>query len=158
MKVLFLSEQGRYHRSDLYDVLTSCGVDVVPMDMKDAIGVDLSAYDAYCVLGGYWVLDARLRSHLEEESGRKHVFLEAVGSFAGIYSDEPKDTTRSRLVYIAQDCDSVEGLEIGDLLDDEANRMMNPWLTVEGYRPSLVYREQIIAHAHTSEPGCHSQG
>lgn len=152
MKVLFLSKQGRNHRSDLYEVLVSCGAEIVLMDMREAIDADLSVYDTYCVLGGYTVLDPRIRIRLEEESARKHVFLEAVGSFMGIYSDEPVDTTRSRLVYLAQDSDLVEGLEIGDLLDDETNRMMNPWLTVEGYRPILVYREHIIAHAHTNEP------
>lgn len=149
MKILFLIREGREHDSDLYDMLAGCGAEVMSMSMKAAVDEDLTGYDAYCVLGGYQALDVRLRMKLEAESLNKHVFLEAVGSFVGIYSDEPADTTRSRLVYIKPQEGGAEGLETGDILDDEANRMMQPWLTVEGYRPILVYREHLVAHRHT---------
>jgi len=152
MKVLFLSSQGEVHRSDLYDVLAACGVEICRMSMTEAIRDDLSAYDAYCVLGDYRPLDVRIRCRLEQESAGKHVFLEAVGSFMGIYSDEPADTTRSRLVYLESEHNAVAGLTTGDLLDDEANRMMQPWIMTADCTPILVYREQIIAHSHTDAP------
>jgi len=152
MKILFLSPQGNKHQSDLYDVLTTCGVSVEAMSVKEAVYSDISVYDAYCVLGNYGVIDPRVRERLEAESASKHIFLEAVNSFFGIYSDGPAGTTRSRLVYIKPDEGGIDGLETGDLLDDEANRMLLPYFTIEGYKPLLVYREHLIAHTHTSLP------
>ena len=146
MKLLLMTEAA----NDLTDVLESCGIDIDRMTVKDAIGADISCYDAFCLLGYEKKPDARLHQKLEQAAAAgKRIFVEATGSFYGIYSDAPKDTTRSRLIYVSpENGDGIPGLCTGDLLDDQANRMMRPWNTVAGYQPLLVYKEHIIAHTH----------
>ena len=146
MKLLLLTET----LCDLSDVLYSCQADIDCMKVSEAAHCDLSAYDAFCVLGFGKRMDARVHHALEQaaEAG-KHVFIEATGSFHGIYSADPCDTTRSRLIYVEpKDGDGIPGLTTGDLLDDQSNNMMRPWNQVSGYKPLLVYKTHIIAHAH----------
>lgn len=146
MKLLLLTEAS----GDFTDVLYSCSVDIDCMDLQKAVYADFAGYDAFCVLGTGHQLDARIHEKLEEaaECG-KHVFVQATGSFHGIYSAGPVDTTRSRLIYVdPEDGSSIPGLVTGDLLDDEANLMRKPWNMVAGYKPLLVYKTHIIAHTH----------
>ncbi len=146
MKLLLLTET----LCDLTDALYSCQADIDCMTVPEAARRDLSGYDAYCVLGFEKRMDARVHHMLEEaaEAG-KHVFIEATGSFHGIYSAEPIDTTRSRLIYVdPEDGSGIPGLTTGDLLDDQSNRLMRPWNSVPGYKPLLVYKTHIIAHTH----------
>ena len=148
MKILLMTE----NLCDLTDVLYSCSADIDRMTIQEAVSADFDAYDAYCVLGFGKRIDARVHKKLEEaaDSGR-HVFVEATGSFYGVYSAPPVGTTRSRLIYVDPgDGSGIPGLETGDLLDDEANQMMQPWNRVAGFKPILVYKEHIIAHAHLS--------
>ena len=141
-------------QSDMLRVLESCPVGIVRMGSDEALHSDLSTFGAYCVLAGGQRLDARLRVVLEAENRRgKRVFLEAVGSFLTIYSAEPEDTTKSRLVYVAPATgEGIPGLCTGDLLDDESNRRMDPYYLTKDAVPLLVYRERVIAHAHTDMP------
>lgn len=142
MKVLVLTDRV----CDLTDVLQSCGVQLDIMTIKDAIPVDISVYDAYYVFGA---IDPRVRERLEAEIEKgKHIFVEAPGSFMGIYSAEPVNTTHSRLICAVPEESGIPGLALGDLLDDESNKMMQPYFTVEGFKPLLVYKERIIAHTH----------
>ena len=137
--------------NDLTAVLDSCGANMTKMRMKDAIGADLSPYDAFCVLAYGKVLDPRLRAALEEEAKRgKRIFTEALNSFLGIYSAGPADTTRRRLVAVQPEDPgkAIPGLETGDLLDDMGNAMMQPWYGIPGMTSLLVYRDHVIAHRH----------
>jgi len=146
MKLLILAEQ----QCDLTQVLSSCGMATEIITVEEAACRDISYYDAYYVIGNEKRLDARVHDALERaaEMG-KHVFIEATGGFHGIYSAPAVDTTRGRLIYIdPEDGTGIPGLTTGDLLDDEANRMMRPWNVVEGYKPILVYKNRIIAHTH----------
>ena len=138
---------------DLTDVLASCGAELTLMTVPEAAKADLSAFDAYCVIGQGTCMDARVHVQLETaaEAG-KHVFVEATGSFHGIYSAGPTDTTRMRLIYVdPEDGTGIEGLTTGDLLDDHSNLLQRPWNRVAGYKPLLVYREHILAHTHLNE-------
>ena len=146
MKVLLLAESA----SDFSRVLESCNAEIHRMTERQALGVDLTAYDAYCVLGTGKRMDPRIRQVLEAEAaGGKHLFAEAVGSLCGIYSGNPTDTTRRRLIYVEpRDGNGIPGLTTGDLLDDQANSAMSPWYQVPDYKPLLVYKTQIIAHDH----------
>lgn len=130
--------------SDLAEVLKSCA-EVSFTTTKEAIYGDISTFDSYCVFGNYKPIDTRLRIKLEAESEKgKRVFLEAVESWSSLYCAPPVSTVRSRLIAVD---DSIPGLEIGDLLDDEDNLSMRPWYKVPDImRPLLVYRERIIAH------------
>ena len=146
MKLIILTEAP----CDLTDVLYSCQADIDCMTVREAVRCDLSVYDAYCVLGFGKRLDARVHHALEQaaEAG-KHVFIEATGSFHGIYSADPVDTTRSRLIYVdPEDGTGIPGLTTGDLLDEQSNRTMRPWNSVQGCKPLLVYKTHIIAHTH----------
>lgn len=135
--------------SDFTEILASCGVELAIMPQNMACHADLAAYDTYCVLAGGAVLDPRLRVRLEEENAKgKRLFTEALNSWDGIYSAGPADTTRSRLVVAVDGEDGIEGLALGDLLDDQSNRMMQPWYPVPGMKPILVYHDHIIAHRH----------
>lgn len=147
MKLLILTEEV----CDFSAVLESCGADTDRMTLADALHTDLTAYDAYCVLPFGKILDARLRERLEAENAKgKKVFAEALNTYLGIYSAEPVNTTRSRLIYVEPEHGmKIPGLETGDLLDDECNGRMQPWYGVPGMVPLLVYREHIIAHTHT---------
>lgn len=149
MKLLLLTDS----LCDFTDVLYSCGVDIDRMELREAVSADFSKYDAFCVLGTGHQLDARARIHLEEASDKgKHVFVQSIGSFHGIYSGDPWDDTHSRLIYVDPgDGTGIPGLETGDLLDDEANLRMQPHYLVDGYKPILVYKYKIIAHTHLNQ-------
>lgn len=146
MKVLLLTEK----MCDFTDVLYSCPVDIDCMTIQEAAHADLAVYDSYCVIGFGKAIDARVHQRLEEAvRNGKRVFVEATGSFYGIYSAQPVDTTCSRLIYVdPEDGSGIEGFVTGDLLDDEANGRMQPYNMVEGYKPLLVYKDHIIAHSH----------
>ena len=149
MKILIVSDTA----CDFTDVLESCGAGTRRLSFYDAIYEDLSAYDSFCILpgksGAY--LEPRLRQKLEDEAEKgKKVFLQAVRGFQDHHCQEPADSTRSRLIYLApEEGEGIEGFETGDLLDDEANRVCVPEMHLQDMEPILVYREQIIAHTHT---------
>ena len=68
--------------SDLTDMLESCGIETTRMTMEEAVGKDLTGYDAFCVLAYGKILDPRLRVRLEEEAAKgKRVFMEAAQGF-----------------------------------------------------------------------------
>ena len=145
MKLLILTEE----KNDLTEILSG-SVETELMSVPEAASLDISQYDAFCVLGYGKRLDARVHCALEQAvvSG-KRVFVEATGGFCGIYSAPPVETTRSRLIYVEpENGEGIPGLRTGDLLDDEANLMMRPWNTVGGYKPLLVYKTHILAHTH----------
>ena len=145
MKILILTKQA----CDLTDVLTSCGVGTRIMTVEEAVGTDLSAYDSFCVIGSGKMIDARVRAALDAELDKgKRIYVEAVNSFLGIYSANAVNTTQSRLICAVPEENGIPGLALGDLLDDESNKMMEPYWTVEGYKPLLVYKAHIIAHSH----------
>lgn len=147
MKLLILTNTD----NDFQKVLQSTEADCTVMSYFEAIDADVSIYDAYCVIAEGNIIDARLRLRIEAENAKgKKVFAEAIGSYLDIYSAGSVKTTRSRLVYVAEDeCDVIEGLESGDLIDDEANQMREPYCTLPGTVPILVYREKIIGHLKT---------
>lgn len=136
--------------SDFTSVLESCGTKVDRIPFEKAYAADLADYDVYCVLAGGKVLDPRLRVRLEEENAKgKRIFTEALNSWGGIYSADPADTARRRLVVVQPESEEgIPGLSTGDLLEDQSNSMMQPWYTVPGLKPLLVYRDHIIAHRH----------
>ena len=145
MKCLILTDAP----SDLSEVLGSCA-EVSMMTVEEAVGADLTVYDAFCVLADGKIPDPRLRVRLEEEVGKgKRLFTEALNSWDGIYSAGPADTTRRRLAAVNDPEDGgIPGLAVGDLLDDMANRMMQPYYPIPGMKPLLVYRDHVIAHRH----------
>ncbi len=145
VKCLLLAEG----TSDFSTVLEACDANITRMKPKDAINADLSSYDAYCILGAGIVIDPRLRERIDAECARgKKCFTEALGSWLGIYSAPPVDTTRSRLVVVTEGDNAIPGLSVGDLLDDGSNRMVKPYYHISGMRVLLAYREHIIAHRH----------
>ncbi len=137
-------------QSDFCSVIESCGVNATYSTFENALYLDLSSFDSYIILACGKVLDPRLRIRLENEAAKgKRLFTEGLNSWDGIYSDEPANTTRMRLVAVASPEEGgIPGLSVGDLLDDGSNAMLRPWCTVPGYKPLLVYRDHIIAHKH----------
>ena len=136
--------------SDFLEVLKSCSVDVNRFTFSEALHADLAVYDAYCILPSVTniVLDARLRKRLETEVNKgKRLFGESLGSFGEFICANLTSTVRHRLVCITED---IPGIACGDLLDDMANRAGFPEVELPDMKPLLVYKEQIIAHAHTS--------
>lgn len=149
MECLLLADGG----SDLSAVLESCGAKVTLMPSRDAVGADLSRFDAFVLCAGGTQPDARLRAALEAEVNRgKRLFTEALNSWAGLYSSEPADTTRSRLIVTPEADGLIPGLAAGDLLDDGANLAGRPWYGVPGMQRLLVYREHITAHRRLRDP------
>lgn len=135
--------------SDLTDVLAGCGVKLTRMKLEDGVNTDLSAFDSYVIIADGKVLDPCLRVRLENENAKgKRIFTEALNSWDGIYSAAPANTTRSRLVVAVSGESGIPGLEPGDLLDDQSNRMMQPWYAVPGMKVLLAYRDHVIAHRH----------
>ena len=127
MKCLLLAEGS----SDFSAVLETCDAQITRMKPKDAIHADLSSYDAFCILGGGIVIDPRLRERIEAECARgKKCFTEALGSWTGLYSASPADTTRKRLVVVTEANSGIPGLSVGDLLDDGSNRMVKPYYNI----------------------------
>lgn len=149
MRVLSIGEAG----TDFAEVLRSCKAEITEKTQAEADKDGIDGYDAYCILGGIpnAVINARLREKLEKKADEGYrIFVEQPGSFRYIYSQDPVSTVRSRLVYVGDE--SIPGLHFGDVLDDEANCAMEPWFNVSGVTPLFVYRDHIIAHAHTDLP------
>ncbi len=147
MKVLLITEQA----CDLSDVLESCNAEVRRITPKEALNLDFASYDSFCILSFGTFHDARLIARLEAEADRgKRVFAESIAYFKDIYSSTtPNDTTRKRLIYVdPQDGDGIPGLTTGDLLDEHANQLMQPYFLPRGIKPILVYKEHILAHTH----------
>ena len=141
MNCLIISGSG----SDLAALIGSCGATVTQKTFEEAPELDLSGYSSYLVCSGGKPLDPRFRAALEREVKKgKRLFAEAVGSWDGIYSAEPADTTRKRLIVTANA--DIPGLETGDLLDDNCNAACRPWYRVPGMKTLLVYRDHIAAH------------
>ena len=136
-------------QSDFTSVLEACGAEITIKTQAEALNENLSDYDAYYVCCQK-ILDPRLRVRLEEENAKgKRLFAEALNSWGGIYCAEPENTVRSRLVVAVNETEEgIPGLTVGDLLDDQSNRMMQPWYPVPGLKPILVYHDHIIAHRH----------
>lgn len=135
---------------DFSAVLESCGISSTYASLDEAIGMDLSKFDSFVIFACGKVLDPRFRVALEKEIEKgKRLFAEGLNSWDGIYSGEPFDTTRMRLVVAADHQNGgIPGLSVGDLLDDGSNSMMCPWYTVKGFTPILVHRNHIVAHKH----------
>ncbi len=114
--------------SDLSEVLESCGAAITRMTFDDAVAADLSGFDAFIVCACGKILDARLRAALEQEVDRgKRLFTEALNSWDGIYSAEPADDTRSRLIVTPEaGTGLIPALVTGDLRDDGSNRYLRP--------------------------------
>lgn len=147
MKLLILTEND----SDFTTVLESCGVNIVKRIPDEALHTDLSQYDAFCILIPGGVLDVRLRERIEMENAKgKRVFTEALNSYQDVYSAPAVNTVRRRLIYIEpENSMGICGLKTGDLLDDESNLMIAPYIMMKDTELLLVYHEYIIAHEHT---------
>ena len=149
-KLLIISPR----ESDLSRILSAV-TDCTLMNYEQALSADLSAYEAFAVLGGTGeretCLDARIRCRLEEENADgKRVFLEYVTSFAWIYSAAPVQTSHRRLICCADGVHAIEGVLVGDLLDDHHNDYIAPYYKMPGSTPLLVYRDYPCAHDHIS--------
>ncbi len=143
--------------SDLGAVLETCGAQITRKPFEEAAELDLSGYDAFVVCACGRVLDARLRAALEREVGKgKRLFTEALNSWGGVYSAEPADTTRSRLIVTP--AAEIPGLTAGDLLDDACNGYLRPWYAVPGMKTLLCYREHIQAHRRLADFGDETDG
>ena len=139
MKCLILNDS----KYDFSLVLESTGVKTTYMTQEEAIGADVTQFDSYVIYGS-----GRLREKLDAEVEKGKRFLtEALGSWGGIYSAPPVETTTQRLVVASED-ETIPGLSAGDLLDDESNRMVRPYYLVPGTKILLAYRDHVIAHRH----------
>ena len=148
MKLLILADRP----CDLVSVFQMNGISADILSFSAALDTDITVYDAYCVLPMGKTPDARLRQIFEEAADTgKRVFLEMPGAFGDLYSQGAKEVTRSRLVYLgAESGADIPGLSMGDLLDDQADLMRAPWFALkENCSPVLVYKEHLVAHAHT---------
>lgn len=147
MKLLIIGNEP----SDFAQVLRSCRTELTELTEKQAVERGLDGFDSFCVFSGEEPsgYNFRLREKLEEKAAQGcRIFLERPASFGYIYSQDPVSTVRSRLVCVADE--EIPGLSVGDLLDDGANFAMEPWFDVDGITPLFVYKEHIIAHAHTN--------
>ena len=146
--------------SDFSAVLESCGATITRKTTAQAVGTDLSVFDAFVLCADGRVPDARLRAALEAETAKgKRLFTEALNSWDGIYSAEPADTTRSRLIVTPAAGEGlIPGLQTGDLLDDGANGYLRPWYGVPGMKTLLVYRAHITAHRRLRDFGDEADG
>jgi hypothetical protein len=149
-KLLILSSR----ESDLSRVLRTVS-DCTLLNYEQALSADLSVYEAFAVLGGVndqeTCLDARVRCRLEEENaGGKRVFLEYVTSFAWTYSAAPVQTSHKRLMCCADGAHAIEGMSVGDLLDDHHNDYIAPYCKMPDSTPLLVYHNYPCAHSHIS--------
>ena len=138
---------------DFVDVLEKLPVTVTCRSFEESVYEDTSVYDAYCVFAEGGILDGRIREKLEHEADcGKHVFTSAIESFRYMYSDNPVNTVKKRLVCVQDGENGIPGLEIGDLLDDMSNYTRNTYVITGEMTPLLVYRDFVIAHVHTDMP------
>ncbi len=141
-RVLILSNQP----NDLQDLLVRQCPDAVvcPIGERD---IDVSNFDAVCILGGTEeqpvLLPAKRRIEIERARQEgKHIFCEFVSSIGSAYSDKPSVTTHHRLVSL----DTFAGLGKGDILDGHYNEVIPYYFVPETAVPILTYHDYLCAH------------
>ncbi len=120
----------------------------------DSLGCcDLEPYDSFVLLGGTeeeaCVLNCADRLAIEREIGRgKRVFAEFYGSIGpNQYFLDKRSTRYSRMVYVGDE-GMIEGLEYGDILEEQCNVYTPKHVPSPRRSPILVTKEHICAHGH----------
>ncbi len=78
----------------------------------------------------------------------KKVFSEFCNSIGNVYSQDPTSTRFERVCF----CDpsvSLDGVELGDLLDEQCNTRIKPWDMTCSTRTPLLQYVRVNAHSHT---------
>lgn len=139
--------------SDLLELLLDSDIKLHVVKPDEVSNTNLQDFHSIAILGG--VSDRPLMFHptdrivIDEfiDRGGK-VFCEYVSSISELYFSPPKSTKKERLVF-CQDSDSISGLNMGDILDDQHNMRIGAYYEHEGGEPILQYAEYIKAHSNT---------
>lgn len=144
-KILVITEK----HSDLLDILKENNLNLVVLSPGQIYLDNLDEFYSICILGGSFkepiMLEARERQLVEEQINKgKRVFTEYCGSIAGVYYDLPYSTRYERLVFCSKE-DVIEGIGIGDILDDQCGMRLKPYVgTCSSSTPILQF-----ANVHT---------
>ena len=146
MKKLIVITDKTAGRSDLETILGRLpGVEVETVGMREA-GAELAGADALAVIGGKTelpeILPAPLRARVEAfiASG-KPVFAEYISSIADVYFGDPESTRFCRMLFFGTA--EIEGLEAGEILEDQCNSLLPSYFAPKNAKPLLVSKKYI---------------
>ena len=142
--------------SDLLRILQAdmrLQVQVIPVG--DVHNYNLDLYDAFFLLGGtcesvpIFTFPDRHAIEAQIAKGKK-VFSEFFGSIGEQYNDSFRSTRFSRMIYSGEHTE-IDGIEVGDILEDQCNVSWNKHYGRQAKEVLLVSQEHIPAHRKTNE-------
>ena len=161
--------------SDFLKLLSNCNVKMCIIKPSEVHEKDLNLFDSIAILGGTsnkpLILAPADRVEIEKQIKKgKKIFAEYVGSICNYYYQEPVTTRFDRLIFLkeckqgsdvcskaesSKSCNAgcirtgnkcIEGLEYGDLLDDQCNTFINPYFGMVSGCTTILQYVNIDAH------------
>ncbi|GGD56360.1 hypothetical protein [Paenibacillus nasutitermitis] len=137
--------------SDLLGIFLKSPIDTVVMKPEEIFDHDLDSLFSIAILGGTaempLLFNPRERAVIEKQlkSGKK-IFSEYCTSIGNIYSAPPVTTRFDRLISCTES-GSIQGLQQGDILEEQCNTRIKPYSnTISSIRPILQYAK-VNAHS-----------
>ncbi|GIQ66805.1 hypothetical protein PACILC2_53730 [Paenibacillus cisolokensis] len=131
-------------KSDLSELMLACDPTVTVLKPGELSGADLGRFEAIALLGGAsdkpLLLSPEERVIIENEIRKgKRVFAEYVASIGRVYASPPESTRFERLVFCSDEI-AIDGLTLGDVLDDQCGMRIKPHEAACSHRrPILMY-------------------
>lgn len=138
--------------SDLSELMLACCPAAVWLKPAEMVDANLDHFEAIALLGGAsekpLMLSPEERLIVEKEIQRgKQVFAEYVASIGDVYASPPESTRYERLVFCSNEI-KIDGLMLGDVLDDQCGMRIKPHdITCSHRRPILTFAS---VHTHAS--------
>jgi hypothetical protein len=139
--------------NDILNILKSdnrLNVQVMPIDVS--YNYELDTYDIFFLLGGNSDIPVTLplscRNLLEAQIAKgKKVFSEFISSIGDQYFDGYKSTRFSRMIFTGTDS-QINGLEFGDILEDQCNTRSIKFYSRPCKEVILISEEHLPYHSH----------
>jgi hypothetical protein len=136
--------------SDLMDIVRKNKIEHVVFQ-PGQIDNSLNDFDAIAILGGTsdkpMILHPRERNLVEVQIKKgKKVFAEYCASIGNLYFEPPASTRYERLVFSSNEA-KLEGVEPGDLLDDQCGMKLKPYPAFTAPNPPILLFASVHSHS-----------
>lgn len=145
-KVLIITEK----QSDMLNILERNNANITVFKPGKISLDNLDEFEAIGIFGGVakdpLLLYPKERNLIEEQLKKgKRVFSEYCASIADIYYENPASTRYDRLVFTYDEVD-IEGLELGDILDDQCGMRIKPYPGFCSHNTPILQYTNVHCH------------
>jgi hypothetical protein len=140
-------------KSDLVRLLEYSGMAVEVIRQDEIKDTDFNRFYAIAILGGTekdgisLYPEEQVKINEQIKAGKK-IFCEFTKGIGCISFLESVSTRYERVVFLA-DSSIVQGLEQGDILDEQSNTRMELWTTASSEKPLLQYVKNVEGYYKT---------